>query len=66
MFNNVLTVQNHSINAQNYSRLTCIWIPTGNARMPLACVWAEIEAQSNRTETSVSSDNESRGRRLCA
>jgi len=24
--------------------LTCIWVPTGNPRMPLVCVWTESKA----------------------
>ncbi len=29
--------------------LTCNWVPTGDPRMPLACVWTEskIQASSN-------------------
>ena len=24
--------------------LTCTWVPTGNPRMPIACVWTESKA----------------------
>jgi hypothetical protein len=26
---------------RNPGRLTCTWVPTGNARAPLACIWKE-------------------------
>ena len=27
--------------------LTCAWVPTGDARAPLACVWEEPLARNN-------------------
>jgi hypothetical protein len=39
-------------------RLTCTWVPTGDAKRPLACVWAPSKApragntQSSERETS--------------
>jgi hypothetical protein len=29
---------------QNTVSLTCTWVPTGDPRMPLACVWTESKA----------------------
>ncbi len=34
MNNNILTLQ-------KTTRLTCAWVPTGNPRNPLACVWVD-------------------------
>ena len=58
MFNNVLTLQKSR-------RLTCVWVPTGNPRMPLACVWLETTARDNSKAAS-SSNDESWGIPLCA
>jgi hypothetical protein len=27
--------------ARQSSRLICVWVPTGNPRMPLTCVWLQ-------------------------
>jgi hypothetical protein len=27
--------------ARQSNRLICVWVPTGNPRMPLTCVWLE-------------------------
>jgi hypothetical protein len=37
---------------RNPSRLTCAWVPTGNARAPLACIWKEASASLERTDPS--------------
>jgi hypothetical protein len=58
MYNNILILQNPH-------QLTCVWVPTGDLRTPLACMWVEANAQSNFKEAS-SSNDESRGMRLCA
>ncbi len=47
------------------ARLRCAWIPTGNPRMPLACVWADGNPRSSCREAS-SSNDESGGMLLCA
>jgi hypothetical protein len=28
----------------NHGRLTCAWVPTGNPRTPLVCIWKEVSA----------------------
>jgi hypothetical protein len=33
---------------RNTRRLTCAWVPTGNSKMPLVCVWTE--AQPSRAD----------------
>ena len=38
-------MKNKLIVIQNSSNLTCLWIPTGNSRNPLACVWVETRQQ---------------------
>ena len=46
-------------------RLTCAWVPTGNPRNPLACIWVETSARKSSKE--VSSSNDESGRLpLCA
>lgn len=45
-------------------RLTCTWVPTGNPRMPLACVWTAAKVQT-AIETASSADETGR-MRLCA
>jgi hypothetical protein len=32
---------------RNPTRLTCTWVPTGNARAPLACIWKEAPLASS-------------------
>jgi hypothetical protein len=49
---------------QKTARLSCTWIPTGDARMPFTCVW--VEAQTSQP-TSVAPSNDEIGRlRQCA
>jgi hypothetical protein len=58
MTNNILTLQ-------SAGRLTCAWVPTGNPRNPLACVWAETAAR--KSAKAAPSPNIDSGRmRLCA
>ena len=37
---------------RNPSRLTCAWVPTGNPRAPLACIWRGTSASLGRTDPS--------------
>ena len=46
-------------------RITCAWVSTGDAKMPLACVWVEAEAPGAVSTPSFSEDDAS-GVRLCA
>ena len=61
MFNNIR-------NPQNTNRLTRTWVPTGNPRKPLACVWIDAAGTSTRTSSpeAVSSNANSRRLPLCA
>jgi hypothetical protein len=47
-------------------RLTCAWVPTGNAKSPLACVWTEVEPSHASPTTDTSANTEAGGMRLCA
>ena len=49
-------------------RLSCIWVPTGDIKRPLACVWLETKAQQAvRTEYSADEAEQETGRmHLCA
>jgi hypothetical protein len=50
---------------QKTARLTCAWVPTGNPRNPLACVWFDANARTTSKEAS-SSNNESGRLPQCA
>lgn len=51
---------------RNAGHLTCIWVPTGNPKNPLACVWTNC-ASSHTTATVQSSPSDEVGRMpLCA
>lgn len=58
MYNDILILQMPG-------RLTCAWVPTGNPRNPLACVWVETNARKNSKEASFTNDESGR-MRLCA
>jgi|HubBroStandDraft_5_1064220.scaffolds.fasta_scaffold2364052_1 hypothetical protein len=47
-------------------RLTCVWVPTGNPKSPLACVWMEVEPSYAASTTHVSANSEAGRMRLCA
>jgi hypothetical protein len=49
-------------------RLTCKWVPSGNPKMPLACVWTEHQpAQAAPVGSSLEEAGHELGRmRLCA
>jgi hypothetical protein len=47
------------------NRMICAWIPTGDSKTPLVCVW--FEAGGPRAASTMSSlDKEPAGMRLCA
>lgn len=53
---------------QKTGRLTCHWVPTGDPRIPLACVWSGANSKktaSTASSTPLSTD-ETRGMHLCA
>jgi hypothetical protein len=51
---------------RNPGRLSCAWVPTGNLRTPLACVWKET-SPSLLTRTAQSPLTDDTGRiGLCA
>jgi hypothetical protein len=47
-------------------RMTCAWVPTGNPRTPLACVWKEVESSLAVATVQSSPTDEAGGMRLCA
>jgi hypothetical protein len=51
---------------RNPSRLTCAWVPTGDARTPLACAWKEASASLVGRITQSSLEDEIGGIGLCA
>jgi hypothetical protein len=46
------TMTNKILTLKNAGRLTCTWIRTGDARTPLACVWAAGNVRSGGKEAS--------------
>jgi hypothetical protein len=44
--------------------LTCNWVPTGNPRMPLACIWTG--PRTAQAASTASSTGETGGMHLCA
>jgi hypothetical protein len=44
-------------------RLACVWVPTGNARAPLACVWIDSEPSLAVSQEKLSSPEEA-GKRV--
>jgi hypothetical protein len=47
-------------------RITCAWVPTGDAKAPLACVWMEAEPSCASSTTHASADRAPGAMRLCA
>jgi hypothetical protein len=47
-------------------RMTCTWVSTGDAKMPLACVWVDAETYRTASAASSSSNDEPQGICLCA
>jgi hypothetical protein len=46
--------------------LTRVWVPTGNIRTPLACLWLEADIFRPDSAVPSSSDDEPGGMLLCA
>ena len=51
---------NRILTLQKAGRLTCAWVPTGNPRNPLACVWAETAARKSAKAAPSSNVNSGR------
>jgi hypothetical protein len=47
-------------------RMTCAWVPTGNPRTPLACVWKDAESSLTASKVESSPTDEAGGIHLCA
>lgn len=47
-------------------RMACAWVPTGDTKTPLACVWVDVETSRTASATSSPSNDEAQGMRLCA
>ena len=47
-------------------RMTCAWVPTGDPRIPLACVWKDSEPSLAASTAESSPTDEAGGLRLCA
>jgi hypothetical protein len=51
---------------QKSGRLTCAWVPTGDAKSPLACVWMEAGLSEASSSKRRSNDIDVEGMQLCA
>jgi hypothetical protein len=59
-------MNNILLTTRKTGRMTCAWVPTGNPKKPLTCVWTDAEASlAAPTATSFPTDEEG-GMRLCA
>jgi hypothetical protein len=59
-------MNNKLLTIRKTGRLTCVWVPTGNIRTPLACVWVEADTFHAASAAPSSSNDEPGGMRLCA
>jgi hypothetical protein len=50
MFNNVLTFK-------KAGRLTCAWLPTGDPRHPLTCIWTVDPRSAAKAASSTTTDS---------
>jgi hypothetical protein len=48
------------------ARMTCAWVPTGDSRTPLACVWTDADSSLAPSKMESSPTDEAGGFRLCA
>jgi TnpA family transposase len=59
-------MNNNRFTIRKTGRMTCAWVPTGNTKTPLACVWGDAETSCTASATSSFSNDEAQGMRLCA
>jgi hypothetical protein len=59
-------MNNKLLTIRKTTRVTCAWVPTGDIRTPLACVWVEAETPRTASARSSASNDEFGGKRLCA
>jgi hypothetical protein len=53
------------VTIQKTGRLTCAWVPTGDPKSPLACVWREVELPHGSSSGHMSTNIEVGELRLC-
>ena len=59
-------MNNILLTTRKTGRITCNWVPTGDPRTPLACVWTDAEPSLATSTAEFSSTDEAGGLRLCA
>jgi hypothetical protein len=59
-------MNNKLLTIRETGRLTRVWVPTGNIRTPLACVWVEADTIHSASAAPSSSNDKPWGMRLCA
>ncbi|HEY4051877.1 MAG TPA: hypothetical protein VGM27_33905 [Acidobacteriaceae bacterium] len=59
-------MNNKLLTIRKTDRLTCAWVPTGDVRTPLKCVWVEAETSRTASAPPSSSNDGPRGMSWCA
>jgi hypothetical protein len=59
-------MNNILLTTRKTGRMTCAWVPTGNPKMPLTCVWIDAEPSLAPSTSQSSPTDEAGGLRLCA
>jgi hypothetical protein len=59
-------MNNKPLTIRKAGRLTCVWVPTGDIRTPLACVWVKADTFHPASAAPSSSNDEPEEVRLCA
>ena len=59
-------MNNILLTSRKTGRMTCAWVPTGNNRTALACVWNDAESALAASTMKSSITDETGGMRLCA
>jgi hypothetical protein len=57
-------MKNKLVLIRNTVRLNCVWVPTGDVKKPLACVW--VKAQKQQADSNAGAQDETVGVHLCA
>jgi hypothetical protein len=53
-------MNNKLLTIRQTGRITCVWVPAGNIRNPLACVWVEADT-FHTASAALSSSNDDPG-----
>jgi hypothetical protein len=59
-------MNNKLLTIRKTAGVTCAWVPTGDIRTPLSCVWVDAAASPKTSAATFAADDASGGHRLCA